>query len=123
MNPKIMVVDDEREVCDVISSYFGKRGYEVIVATSGEEALAKLSSEKPTLILLDIYMPQMDGIECLQHIKEMNKQTPVIMVTCANDTEIAKNAMRLGAVDYLVKPLFFNAIETAVMTHLFLNNN
>jgi DNA-binding response OmpR family regulator len=122
MHPKIMLVDDEPDVCEAVCHYFSKRDYKVVTATSGEEALSKLLTEKPALILLDIYMPKMDGIECLQRIRELDKEVLVIMVTCANDKDKAKRCLELGATDYIVKPLGYNALELAVITHLFLKS-
>jgi len=122
MNSKILVVDDEPDVSEVISHYLGRRGYNIITAGSGREALSKLLSEKPALILLDILMPEMDGIECLRKIKELDKEVLVMMVTCVTDLDKARQAIELGAIDYLTKPLGFNALETAVSTYLFLNS-
>lgn len=122
MSPKILIVDDEPDVCEVICHYLGKRGYSVITATSAQEAVSKLLSEKPTLILLDIRMSGIDGIECLRTIKNIDKDVPVIMVTVVTDLDIAKHALELGAVDYITKPLGFNALETAISMHLFLKS-
>lgn len=119
MGPKILMVDDELDACEVISYFLGRRGYDVITTNSAEEALSKLSTEKPELILLDILMPGMDGIECLRKIREINKEVPVIMVTCITNIDTAKQAMELGATDYLTKPLGYNALETAISTYLF----
>lgn len=122
MSPKILIVDDEPDVCEVICHYLGKRGYDVIAATSAQEAVSKLLSEKPTLILLDIRMSEIDGIECLRMIKNIDKEVPVIMVTVVADLDVAKHALELGAVDYITKPLGFNALETAISMYLFLKS-
>jgi two-component system NtrC family response regulator len=122
MNAKILVVDDEPEICEVISHYLGKKNYEVITATSAKEAMAKFSSEKPALILLDIRMPDMDGVECLKELKKMNKDIPVIMVSAVTDLDKAKETMKLGATDYLAKPIGFEALEMAISTYLFLGS-
>jgi DNA-binding response OmpR family regulator len=119
MNPKILLVDDEPEVCEVDSYYLTKKGYEVITANSAEQAISLLSKEHPKLILLDILMPEVDGIECLRRIKKIDKNVPVIMVTCVDEIETAKKAMELGAVDYITKPLGYRALETAISTYLF----
>jgi two-component system NtrC family response regulator len=116
------MVDDEPDTCEVISHFLGRRGYAVITANSAEEALSKLSTEKPELILLDILMPGMDGIECLRKIREINKEVPIIMVTCIIDIDTANQAIELGATDYLTKPLGYNALETAISTYLFLKS-
>lgn len=118
MNPKILVVDDESDQCEVISYYLANRGYEVITANSTREALAKLLMERPALILLDIRMPEMDGIECLRRIRKLDEEIPVIMVTCVTDLDTAQKALELGAVDYITKPLGYSALETAISTYL-----
>lgn len=122
MEPKILVIDDEPDLCEVVSNYLGKRGYEVITATSAQEGLSRLMIEKPSLIILDIRMPGMDGIECLRRIKKLQKDVLVIMVTCVTDLGIARQALDLGAIDYITKPLGFSALETAISTYLLLNS-
>ena len=122
MRPKIMIVDDEPDVCEAISHYLGKRDYDVITATSAREAINKLLNEKPLLVLLDIKMPDIDGIECLQMIKKLDKEALVVMVTCVSDLETAKQTLALGAVDYITKPHCLEAIDTAVSTYLFLHS-
>ncbi|MFC1592516.1 response regulator [Candidatus Omnitrophota bacterium] len=84
----------------------------------GEEALSKLAAKKPALILLDIYMPKMDGVECLRKIKEIDKEALAILVTSNNDAGIARKTLKLGTIDYITKPLGFNALET-VVTRIF----
>ncbi|MEW6075365.1 MAG: response regulator [Candidatus Omnitrophota bacterium] len=123
MNPKILVVDDEPDVCETIKHYFDKRGYEIITAGKAQEAIYKLITEKPALVLLDIRMADIDGIECLRIMKKFNKDVVVIMVTANDDVEIAKTAMAAGAKDYITKPIGFTALETAITTYLFLDNN
>jgi DNA-binding response OmpR family regulator len=123
MNPKILLVDDEPAVCEVDSYYLSKRGYTVITATNAQEAIAKVTTEHPQLVLLDILMPDMDGLECLSKIKAIDKDIPVIMVTCVNEIETAKRALELGASDYLTKPLGYQALETAISLYLFLKGS
>lgn len=123
MKPKILLVDDEQAVCEVDSYYLTKRGYKVITANSAKEALAKVVKERPQLVLLDILMPGMDGLECLSRIKNIDKNIPVIMVTCVNEVETAKKALELGAADYITKPLGYQALETAISLYLFLKGS
>lgn len=118
---KIMIVDDETAVCESVSNYFTKRNFEVITANSSEEALLKLQSYKPDLILLDIYLPMMNGIECLKRIKHLYADMKVIMVTCVDAEDIAKSAIELGAIDYITKPMTLETLELAITTHLFFN--
>lgn len=112
---KILIVDDEIEVCNIFYDFFTPKGYEVTKATSGKEALEKIRAEKPDLVFLDIRMPQMDGIEALKEIKKINKSVTVIMVTVLKDEETAKKAIKLGAYDYVTKPLSFDYLEKAAV--------
>lgn len=123
MKPKILIVDDESAVCRDISQYLVSKGYDTITATCGQEALSKLLLEEPKIILLDIRMPDMDGIECLHQIKKLDKDALVIMVTCVTDIDTATKAIEVGAIDYLTKPLGFEALETTIATHLFLKTS
>ncbi len=121
--PKIMIVDDEDNMREDISRLLQMKGYETVTANSAGEALSKFLVENPDLILLDIRMPEVDGLECLRQIKELKKDALVIMVTCVTDIDTAKKALRLGAVDFLVKPVDLNALETAILTHIFLKSD
>ncbi|MBU2541218.1 MAG: response regulator [Candidatus Omnitrophica bacterium] len=122
MNEKILIVDDEPDVCEAIGLYFSKRNYKIITANNGQEALSKAKNEKPALILLDIVMPKMGGIECLRKIRRFNKRVPIIIVTCVDKLKTALKAMKLGATDYITKPLGFDALETTISTYLFLKS-
>lgn len=112
---KILVVDDEIEICNIFYEFFTPKGYQVIKATSGKAALEKVDSEKPDLVFLDIRMPGMDGIEVLKQIRKMGNAITVIMVTVLNDEETAKKAIKLGANDYVPKPLSFDYLEKAAI--------
>lgn len=122
MGAKILIVDDETDVCQTISRFLEQKDFVPITANSGNEALSKLAEEKPSLILLDIRMPNMDGVECLRQIRERDKKVIVIMVTCVTDIDIAKKALGLGAIDYITKPIGFEALQTAISTYLFLKD-
>ncbi|MFC1709056.1 response regulator [Candidatus Omnitrophota bacterium] len=123
MSAKILIVDDEIDVCKAISRFLEKNDFTAVMANSGEEALAKISEEKPNLILLDIRMPDMDGVECLRKIREQDKKVTVIMVTCVTDIGTAKKALELGAIDYITKPISLEALQTAITTYLFLKKD
>ena len=101
---KILLVDDERNVHYSLQRALGE-AFRIISAFSGEEALQKLSSEKPQLILLDVKLPGADGLETLQRIKAMDRDVPVILLTAYGTTETAITAMKHGAYDYLLKPV------------------
>jgi len=111
---KILVVDDEQDICDFVKNFFQERGYEVLTALGGEEALEITKKEKPELVLLDIKMKGMDGIATLKHIKEMNKDQKVIMVTALEDQDKIAEACKLGACEYITKPLMLDYLEQTV---------
>jgi DNA-binding response OmpR family regulator len=112
---KILTVDDEIEVCNIFYDFFTPKGHEVIKATSGQEAIEKVKDQNPDLVFLDIKMPEMDGLEALKQIKAIDKSISVIMVTVLMDEEIAKKAIKLGANDYITKPLSFDYLEKSVV--------
>ena len=102
---RILVVDDEADVCDFTKSFFEGRGFEVFTAQDGHDAIARLTKVKPDLILLDVRMKSMDGIATLKHIKEISPNTIVIMVTAVDEADKIEEAKKLGARDYVTKPL------------------
>ena len=112
---KILVVDDEREVQEIVEEFLTGRGYEVSVASNGEEALRAIEQEKPDVVLLDIVMPGMSGIETMKRIKELNEKTGVIVITAVRDDKVGRGLMELGAYDYITKPIDFDYLETAVL--------
>lgn len=115
---KILVVDDECDICDFVRNFFQERGYFVLTALSGEEAIKIAKAEKPELILLDVRMKGMDGIAALKHLKEHNRNQKIIMVTAMDDREKMDEACRLGACDYITKPLMLDYLEQTVEKNL-----
>ncbi|WP_020674946.1 sigma-54-dependent transcriptional regulator [Geopsychrobacter electrodiphilus] len=113
MKNKILVVDDEHLIRWSLEQSLKKQGYEVSTAGSGEEALRLVQEETPDLVLLDIQLPGMNGMEVLEKIKELEEDVIVIMVTALGVLETAVKAMRLGAYDYINKP--FNLDELAIV--------
>jgi DNA-binding NtrC family response regulator len=110
---KILVVDDEHLIRWSLEQNLKKQGYEVVTAGNGEDALRIVRDDQPDLILLDIQLPGMSGLEVLEKVKEFDEDIVVIMVTAHGGLETAVNAMRLGAYDYLNKP--FNLDEMAIV--------
>jgi DNA-binding NtrC family response regulator len=115
---RILVVDDEQEVCDMLEKFLTIKGYEVSTALSGEDALTLVKEESPHIVLLDIRMPEMDGLECLERIKEIDKKIEVIMITAIKQEEVGKKAMELGAYDYITKPLSLQYLQDCLMVKL-----
>ncbi len=103
--PLVLVVDDEEGIRESLSDIFADEGYRVAVARSGEEALEKIGAEPPDLVLLDIWLPEMDGLEVLERIKERDSGMPVIMISGHGNIEMAVRATKNGAYDFLEKPL------------------
>jgi len=110
---KILVVDDEHLIRWSLEQNLKKQGYEVLACGSGEEALRLLQEESPDLILLDIQLPGINGVEVLERAREIDEDVIIIMVTALGVLETAVKAMRLGAYDYINKP--FNLDELALV--------
>lgn len=112
---KILTVDDQMGIDSFFYEFFTARNYEVFNALSGKEALKIVEKERPRIVLLDINMKGMDGIETLKRIKEMDKDVSVIMVTGIKDEDVAKKAKELGADDYITKPLSLEYLDKVVL--------
>ena len=108
---KILTVDDDVMICDVISDFLEGKGYHVKTAKSGEEALLLIEKERPDLVLLDMIMPGMGGEATLKEIKNRYLDLPVIMVTVMTDEKKALNLLAEGASDYITKPIDFKYLE------------
>jgi len=115
---KILVIDDDPQIRSLIQDFLVKKGFDVITAASGEEGLQKYKSEKPILILLDIKLPGMDGLLVLHHIREIDKDVGVIMITGEKDEELFEEAKKRGAYEYIVKPFDLEYLETCVLVRV-----
>ncbi len=118
---KILVVDDEEEICNVTRSFLVKRGYYIYTATNVKEALALVKREKPHLILLDVRLGSDSGLEVLRKVKEIDPGIKVIMVTALDDEATIKDAKLLGADDYIAKPFtaaYLNDFILQKISHL-----
>ena len=102
-NEKILVVDDDANICELLRLYLTKEGYQVTVANDGEEGLEKFNAVKPDMVLLDVMMPRMDGLEVCRRIRKAGN-TPVMMLTAKGETFDKVLGLELGADDYVVKP-------------------
>lgn len=115
---RLLVVDDEPEICDFLKSFFEERDYEVRTAASGEQALELVEKFRPQIVLLDIKMGTVDGLAVLREIKQQHPAIKVIMVTAIETTDKIEEAMRLGADNYITKPLSLDYLETDVREKL-----
>jgi len=117
MARKILVVDDEKNIVDIVAFNLHKEGYEVIVARDGEMCLEAFEKENPDLILLDIMMPKMDGLEACRRIREKS-QVPIIMLTARAEEVDKVLGLELGADDYVVKPFGVRELLARVKANL-----
>jgi len=118
MDKKILIVDDEPRIRTVLERFLTRKGYKIVIAASGQEAIEKVKTDNPLVVLLDIRMPGMDGLAAMKKIKEVSPKTGVIMITGVKDEEVAKKAMELEAFDYITKPFDLNYLETCLMVKL-----
>ncbi|MBP1932309.1 response regulator YycF [Ammoniphilus resinae] len=117
MEKKILVVDDERPIADILKFSLEKEGYQVVCAYDGEEAIERVEKELPDLILLDIMLPKKDGMEVCQTVRRQHDM-PIIMLT-AKDSEIDKVlGLEFGADDYVTKPFGTRELLARVKAHL-----
>ena len=108
---RILVVDDEIEICNLLKDFLTLKGYEVYTALDGGTAITKLKQDRPHIVLLDIIMPGMGGIETLKAIKKVDPRVGVIMITAIADNELALRTLELGAYDYICKPFELTYLE------------
>jgi len=110
MKTKILIVDDEIDALELMQELFESKGYVPITATNGLEALNLIRNQEPDLVLTDIRMPEMNGMQLLEVLNKEYPNIPVIMVTAHGTIETAVEAMKLGAKDYILKPLRLDEI-------------
>ncbi len=117
MANKVLVVDDEKPISDIIKFNLEKEGYEVVTAFDGEEGLEKVESDQPDLIILDLMLPKIDGLEVAKRVRAKHN-TPIIMVT-AKDSELDKVlGLELGSDDYVTKPFSNRELVARVKANL-----
>ncbi|HYR92121.1 MAG TPA: response regulator [Terriglobia bacterium] len=111
----VLVVDDEGEIVDMIARYLIGSGYKVVTAQSGKTALEILRRDPSiSIVLVDLIMPDMGGLETLRELKSSNKHVGVILMSAFADREIVRQAFKLGAFDFLLKPIEMNQLESSI---------
>jgi DNA-binding response OmpR family regulator len=113
---RILVVDDEPAVAEVLLDFLAEAGYTVDVALTGRDALTLIERTPPDVVLLDIRMPDMDGVEVLRRIRAAHPALPVIMITASDDIGVARATLKMGALDYVSKPFDYGYLAQAVAT-------
>ena len=114
MEDQILVVDDEELICSIFAKRLKKEGYSCITANNGREALNHFYKDTLTLIISDIKMPQMDGMELLKKVKAVDPKMMVIIMTSYPDIDLAVEAMRLGAFDFIIKPIELDLVVLSI---------
>jgi len=118
VKPRILIVDDERQIGEFLSEFLLEKGYEVFYADSGEDGINFVKRIRPHIVLLDVRMGGMNGLDALKHFKEIDPRVGVIMVTALHEEEVGREALKLGAVDYITKPIDFEYLETSLVYKL-----
>ena len=104
MTRKILIVDDEVEICSMLRRFFQKQGHQVVTCTDGDGAIALAAQERPHLIILDIKMPGISGVEVLRLLRENHNAAKIIILSAVKDDNVIQETLRLGANGYLTKP-------------------
>jgi CheY-like chemotaxis protein len=119
---RVLVVDDELEFRKVLAEYLEDRGFDVMEAQDGEEALLRVPDFHPHIVLMDVMMAGMGGVEALKRIKTAAADTCVIMVTAVEDIDSARGALALGASDYVTKPFSFQYLDSVLEVHMLMDH-
>jgi len=113
MGTKLLVVDDEMNICELLKAYFENEGYEVKTANDGAEGVSYFKMYEPDLVLLDLMMPKKDGLQVCREIREVSSK-PIIMVTAKDDVFDKVLCLELGADDFVVKPFDMKELSARV---------
>ena len=116
--PRVLIVDDEPHAVELLSEFLTGKGYQVLTASNGDEALCKVKEERPHLVLLDVCMPKMSGLEVLRRVREIDQEVGIIMVTAVHEEETGRKALTMGAFDYITKPLDLRYLEQSLWTKI-----
>lgn len=111
---KILVIDDEKPTLSMFRLFLAAYGFDVIIAENGEDGIKAFEEERPSIVLTDIKMPGMDGLEVLERIKKMDPRAEVIIITGHGDMDIAIKALNLNATDFINKPIQKEALDAAL---------
>lgn len=112
--PQILVIDDEKDICYYFEKTLTPEGYDVFTALDGVDGLKIVREKKPDIVLLDLKMPKMEGIEVLQLIKKVDKNIIVIVITGYGTMDTARMAMKFGAFDYITKPIDLKYVKAVI---------
>lgn len=112
--PVILIVDDEPDICEMLARLFSEEGYGTTTVVTGKGAVKKVLEGGIDVVLLDVIMPEPDGINVLRQIKAIRPKIPVVMMTAFGAPTTAREAMRMGAYDYITKPFDFEGVKEII---------
>ena len=115
---RVMVVDDEIAVCKMLEMFFERGGYDVETTTDPAQTAAMYEKFRPDIVLLDLLMPEIDGISVLKRIKEIDESAKVIIISGLQDIGMAKEALMHGAIDYFTKPIQLDNLDDWIQMEL-----
>ena len=118
MNKKILIVEDEKNIVDILSFNLGREGYDTLEAYDGELGLKLALEENPDLILLDLMLPKMDGFDVCKAVREKNRSTPIIMLTAREEESDKVFGLELGADDYITKPFSMRELLARIKVNI-----
>lgn len=119
MRGRILIIDDDHNVRDVLSCFLEGLGFEVIQAVNGSSVMPLVREHRPDLIVCDLVMPGISGIQVLKQVKLEFPAQPVLMMSGIQEEEVAREALDLGALDYLTKPVSLETLETKFINPMF----
>jgi two-component system response regulator MprA len=115
---RVLVVDDEPPVRQALAEYLGAEDFEVLEAGDGQEAIDRVPEFRAHIVLLDVSMPRLSGVETLRRIRALNGETCVLMISGLDDEDTARQTLAMGAADYLTKPVNYAYLVTVLKIHL-----
>ena len=118
MSKKILIVEDEKNIVDILAFNLGREGYDTLEAYDGEMGLRLALEENPDLILLDLMLPKMDGFEVCKAVRAKNRSTPIIMLTAREEESNKVFGLELGADDYITKPFSMRELLARIKVNI-----
>lgn len=115
---KLLVVDDEEIICNYIKRRFSRKGLDVFFALSGEDALVKFEEQRPEIVIMDIMMSGIDGVETTRRIKEKYSFPKIIIVSAVDTKDKMSELKAFGVSDYLIKPIILKELDNLVMHYV-----
>jgi len=113
---KLLVADDEQKICRLLEAFFVERGFDVSLAHDGKDALSRIRSERPHLVLLDLHMPGLNGLDVLREVQQFDETIKVIVITGIEDESMIRKAKAMGAADYVIKPFSLDYLNEEVLS-------